>query len=70
MCSLKLSEDNSKSVERANAELKKLEEQLRVLLDEYSKVRELNHKLDNKMKLERAVSGEAEHSLKVSMFCR
>ena len=68
--SLKLSEDNNKSVERAKLELVKLDQQLQVSLDEYSKVRELNHRLENKMQLEKAVSGEAEQSLKVSMFCR
>ena len=52
--------------ERANLELTKLDQQLQVSLEEYSKVRELNHRLDNKMQLEKAVSGEAEQSLKVS----
>jgi len=63
---LKESEDNSKSVERAKLELVKLDKQLQVSLDEYSKVREKNHHLDNKMQLEKAVSGEAEQSLKAS----
>ena len=67
MCSVKLSEDNTKSVERAKLELVKLDQQLQVSLDEYSKVRELNHRLENKMQLEKAVSGEAEQSLKVSL---
>ena len=53
-------------MERANLELAKLDQQLQVSLEEYSKVRELNHRLDNKMQLEKAVSGEAEQSLKVS----
>ncbi|XP_065890306.1 uncharacterized protein [Dysidea avara] len=61
---MKQSEDNSKSVERAKLELVKLDKQLQVSLDEYSKVREKNHHLDNKMQLEKAVSGEAEQSLK------
>lgn len=63
-----MSEDNSKSVERAKAELVKLDQQLQVSMDEYSKVRELNHRLESKMQLERAVSGEAEQSLKVSNY--
>lgn len=64
---MKLSEDNCKSVERAKQELVKLDQQLQVSMDEYSKVRELNHRLGNKMQLEKAVSGEAEQSLKVSI---
>ena len=63
---MKLSEDSIKAVERAKLELAKLDQQLQVSLDEYSKVRELNHRLDSKMQLEKAVSGEAEQSLKVS----
>jgi len=66
-CSLKQSEDNSKSVERAKLELVKLDQQFQVSLDEYSKVREKNHHLDNKMQLEKAVSGEVEQSLKASI---
>ena len=65
--SLKLSEDNIKSVERAKLELVRLDQQLQVAMDEYSKVRELNQRLTNKMQLEKAVSGEAEQSLKASV---
>ena len=64
--SLKSSEDSIKAVERAKLELTKVNQQLQVSLDEYSKVRELNLRLESKMQLEKAVSGEAEHSLKVS----
>lgn len=68
MHSLKMSEDNSKAVERAKAELARLNQQLEVSMDEYSKVRELNHRLESKMQLERAVCGEAEQSVKVSNY--
>jgi len=64
---LKQSEDSIKSVERTKLELVKLDKQLQVSLDEYSKVQERSHHLDNKMQLEKAVSGEAEQSLKVCM---
>ena len=54
-----------KAVERSKKELLQLEQQLKVSMDQYSKVRELNHELTQRLKDEEVRTGDVEYSLKV-----
>jgi len=52
-------------VERARRELVRLDQQLRVSMEQYERVREENVRMEEQLKGEEVKAGDIEHSLKV-----
>ena len=63
--SKKQQQDDLKAVERSKKELVQLDQQLKVSMAQYSKVRELNHELTQRLMDEEVRTGDVEYSLKV-----
>lgn len=57
--------DDMKTVERNRRKLVRLDQQLKVSKAQYTRVRELNHELSQKLEEEKALIGDKEYQLKV-----
>lgn len=57
--------DDMKTVERNRRELVRLDQQLKVSKAQYTRARELNHELSQRLEEEKALIGDKEYQLKV-----
>ena len=57
--------DDIKTVERSRRELVRLDQQLKVSKAQYTRARELNHELSQRLEEEKAQIGDKEYQLKV-----
>ena len=65
VCSKKQQQDDKKAVERNRKELVRLDQQLKVSKIQFTKIKELNHELSQRLEEEKARTGDKEYMLKV-----